>query len=227
MLARWQDDCGEDHDVAQFIGAAEDVGAIGELGRQVLQSALNVWAQLYAAEGSLVPRVSVNVSPVELADAAFAGRVCSMLAAAAVPPSALQIELTDTISPPQIAYVRQTISRMRETGIRVALDGFGSHSANLRSLSDLDIDVVKVDGVMTLAALEGTRSMNLLRSVLDLSGLLGVEVIAKGVETAEQHQLLMLLGCRFGQGFLYSPPLQECEVHPHFALPATRAPLLM
>jgi EAL domain-containing protein (putative c-di-GMP-specific phosphodiesterase class I) len=223
VLARWQDDCGANHDAAQFIGAAEDTGVIGALGSQVLQSALELAAGLCRVEGSFVPRLSVNVSTFELADLAFVDRVSSMLAAASVPPCALQLEFTDTVAALQAKYVGLTISRLRATGVRVALDGFGANSANLRSLSDLDVDVVKLDPVMSFDALSGSRPMDLLRCVIELSGQLGVEVIAKGIETIEQHELLLQLGCRYGQGFLYSPPRPASELKLGYALPPAPA----
>jgi len=132
--------------------------------------------------------------------------VTSMLTAASIPPEMLQFEITDGIAPLQADYVAVNLSRLRDCGVRFALDGFGSRSANLLNLRDLDIDVIKLDPAMSRDALDGSRSMNVLRSILSLAGQLGIEVIAKGIETVQQHELLLQIGCRYGQGYLYSPP---------------------
>jgi EAL domain-containing protein (putative c-di-GMP-specific phosphodiesterase class I)/GGDEF domain-containing protein len=218
-LARWRDEQGGDHNAGQFIGVAGDTGVIGELGTQVLESAVALAVGLAHSLGTGAPRVSVNVSASELVDLAFAERVTSMLAAAAIAPGMLQFELTDVIAPLQAEYVGLTIRRLREAGIRFALDGFGSHSANLLNLRDLDIDVVKLDPSMSLGVVDGSRSMNMLRSVLALAGQIGIEVIAKGIETLDQHELLLRVGCRYGQGYLYSPPRPVDELQPTYPLP--------
>ena len=90
---------------------------------------------------------------------------------------------------------------------RFALDGFGGQSANLVSLRDFAIDVVKLDCGLVYDALLSARSLSLLVAILGLAEQIGVEVIAKGIETMAQHELLLHVGCRYAQGFLYSPPL--------------------
>jgi EAL domain-containing protein (putative c-di-GMP-specific phosphodiesterase class I) len=99
------------------------------------------------------------------------------------------------------------MSRLGGTGVRFALDGFGGQSANLVSLRDFAIDVVKLDSGLIHDALLTARSRSLLVAILGLADQIGVEVIAKGIETMAQHELLVAVGCRFAQGFLYSPPL--------------------
>jgi len=99
------------------------------------------------------------------------------------------------------------MGRLRGVGVRFALDGFGGQSANLVSLRDFAIDVVKLDSGLIHDALRTARSRSLLVAILGLAEQIDVEVIAKGIETMAQHELLIDVGCRFAQGFLYSPPL--------------------
>jgi EAL domain-containing protein (putative c-di-GMP-specific phosphodiesterase class I) len=119
----------------------------------------------------------------------------------------LQFELADSVSVEQADYVRLNMTRLRSIGVRFALDGFGGRSANLVSLRDFAIDAVKLDCGLIHDALVDERSLSLLSAVLKLAEQIGVEVIAKGIETMNQHELLLHVGCRFAQGFLYSPPL--------------------
>lgn len=207
-LARWQDERGDHHLAAHFIPVAEDTGVLREVGSQMLGSALRLFAHASAVlHRSEWPRVSVNVSASELADPAFADKVGARLIAASMPADMLQFELADSVGPEQADYVRLNMNRLRSTGVRFALDGFGGVSANLVSLRDFAIDVVKLDRGLVHNALCDSRSLSLLDAVMRLAEQIGVEVVAKGIETMEQHELLLNLGCRFGQGFLYSPPL--------------------
>ena len=154
-----------------------------------------------------LPRISINVTASELADINFADRVTTAIAAASMPAARLQFELADSVSVEQTEYVRCNISRLHSIGVRFALDGFGGRSANLASLRELAIDVVKLDSGLINDALTDSRSLSLLSAILKLAEQIGVEVIAKGIETMDQHDLLLHVGCRFAQGFLYSPPL--------------------
>jgi EAL domain-containing protein (putative c-di-GMP-specific phosphodiesterase class I) len=207
-LARWQDERGDHHLAAHFIPVAEDTGVMREVGSQMLGSALQLFARMSGMlNRSQVPRVSVNVSASELADPAFADRVGARLIVASMPADMLQFELADSVGAEQAEYVRQNMRRLRSTGVRFALDGFGGVSANLVSLRDFDVDVVKLDRGLVNDALGDSRSLSLLQAIMTLASQIGLEVVAKGIETMEQHELLLDVGCRFGQGFLYSPPL--------------------
>jgi predicted signal transduction protein with EAL and GGDEF domain len=225
-LARWLDDEGNHHLAAHFIGVAEDTGVVRDVGVQILRSALELATHLSNVLGrATLPRVSVNVAASELADVSFADRVIVELTAAEVPADLLQFELTDSVGPEQADYVRSTITQLRRTGVRFALDGFGGQSANLLSLTDFEFDVVKLDRRLIHDALGDPRSLSLLRAVMGLAEQLGVEVIAKGIETTGQHQLLLEVGCRFGEGFLYSPPLpmEKLEIGAQFHVGAMLA----
>jgi EAL domain-containing protein (putative c-di-GMP-specific phosphodiesterase class I)/PAS domain-containing protein len=207
-LARWEDDDGASHLAAHFIGVAEDTGVVREVGSQILGSALELWAQMSRVlDRASMPRVSVNVTASELADVTFTDNVNATLAAGSMPANMLQIELTDSVGAEQTEYVQLNMSRLRSTGVRFVLDGFGGHSANLMTLRDFAIDVVKLDSGLVHDALLSTRSLSMLVAILGLAEQIGVEVIAKGIETMVQHELLVSVGCRYAQGFLYSPPL--------------------
>ena len=207
-LARWEDDSGQHHLAAHFIGVAEDTGVVREVGRQMLSSALELSAAMSRTlDPANLPRVSINVTASELADVNFADKVTTTLAAESMPAARVQFELAESVSVEQAEYVRLNISRLQSIGVRFALDGFGGRSANLASLREFAIDVVKLDCGLIHDAITNLRSRSLLSAILNLAEQIGVEVIAKGIETREQHDLLLHVGCRYAQGFLYSPPL--------------------
>ncbi len=207
-LARWEDDRGQHHLAAHFIGVAEDTGVVREVGRQMLSSALELSAAMSRTlDPANLPRVSINVTASELADVNFADKVTTALAAESMPAARVQFELAESVSVEQAEYVRLNISRLQSIGVRFALDGFGGRSANLASLREFAIDVVKLDCGLIHDAITNLRSRSLLSAILNLAEQIGVEVIAKGIETREQHDLLLHVGCRYAQGFLYSPPL--------------------
>ena len=225
-LARWKDDAGDSHLAAHFIAVAEDTGVVGEVGSQILASALELWAQMSTIlDQASLPRVSVNVMASELAEVTFFDKVNATLATGSMPANMLQFELTDSVGPEQAHYVQLNMNRLRNAGVRFALDGFGGQSANLVSLRDLAIDVVKLDCGLVHDALLGARSLSLLVAIMGLAEQIGVEVIAKGIETLAQHELLLDVGCRFAQGFLYSPPLPlaKLEIGAHFHIGAAMA----
>ena len=225
-LARWQDERGDHHLAAHFIPVAEDTGVLREVGSQMLGSAIQLFARASAVlDRSKLPRVSVNVSASELADPSFADKVGARLIVASMPADMLQFELADSVGPEQADYVRQNMCRLRSSGVRFALDGFGGVSANLVSLRDFDVDLVKLDRGLVNDALADSRSLSLLDAIMGLAEQIGVEVVAKGVETMEQHELLREVGCRFGQGFLYSPPLPAAllDFHSQFNVGAALA----
>jgi predicted signal transduction protein with EAL and GGDEF domain len=160
-LARWEDDAGVSHLAAHFIGVAEDTGVVREVGRQILGSALELWAQMSKVlDRASLPRISVNVTASELADVTFADKVSATLAAGSMPANMLQFELTDSVGAEQAEYVQLNMSRLRSAGVRFALDGFGGQSANLVSLRDFAIDVVKLDSGLVHDALLSARSLS-------------------------------------------------------------------
>ena len=200
-LARWEDDRGEHHLAAHFIGVAEDTGVVRE-GREA-DPALrgrSVHPDGPRARSRESASRLVNVSASELADAGFADKVTAALTAASMAPATLQFELADSVSVEQADYVRLNMSRLKSIGVRFALDGFGGRSANLVSLRDFDIDVVKLDCGLINDALVEERSLSLLSAILKLAEQIGVEVIAKGIETMAQHELLLQVGCRYVEG---------------------------
>ena len=178
----------------------------GLLGDWVLREAVQ-----FAATAGL-PWIAVNVSPLQLRDAGFSAHVLQILDAADVPPSRLQLEITESVLLENSDTTRAVLSELRAAGIRVALDDFGTGYSSINYLRRHAIDKLKIDRsfVRLLGMSEGSSAI--VKARVDLASAMQVRVTAEGVETAEQRDLLIQMGCDELQGFLLSPPLGEDEM---------------
>jgi EAL domain-containing protein (putative c-di-GMP-specific phosphodiesterase class I) len=148
--------------------------------------------------------VSVNVSPCELDDPDFASRVLQAVARHGLDPRRLVVELTETAlvqGPRQLAQV----AALREAGVAVALDDFGSGYAGLLALRSVPVDRIKLDREFTLH-LSDPHTASIVGAIVALAQSLGVMLVAEGVETAEVAQQLQRLGVRYGQGWHLGRP---------------------
>jgi diguanylate cyclase (GGDEF)-like protein/PAS domain S-box-containing protein len=194
----------------EFIPLAEENGLIVEIGAWVLETALAQVA-IWRAQGHEVD-VSVNISPRQLTEG-IAAMVSSKLEHAGVSPETLCLEVTETavLSDPDGAAAR--LAELRALGVRIAFDDFGTGYSSLRHLSQLPVDVIKLDRTF-VNALNGEgprRDRAILIAVTSAARELGVSVIAEGVEDVEQLAELQRAGCSYAQGFLFAdarPPAQ-------------------
>ena len=203
-LLRWTHEEWGQISPAEFIPLAEENGLIVPLGAWVLGSALRQLAR-WRADGSDVG-VSVNISPRQLADEGVGAMVAAALADADVPPSALCLEVTETavLSEPIRAATR--LAELRELGVRIAFDDFGTGYSSLRHLSQLPVDVIKLDRtfVSALNRPDAYRDRAILIAVTTAARELAINVIAEGVEDTEQLAELRRAGCGYAQGYLFS-----------------------
>jgi diguanylate cyclase (GGDEF)-like protein/PAS domain S-box-containing protein len=214
----------------QFISLAEETGLIVPLGAWVLRQALSdmvAWRQglppaLRTADAAALPEtrapdtlapevaaphVSVNVSARQFRDPGFAGSVRQALQAAALPPSALLLELTESLLLGGNDRVRADLAELKEIGVRLAIDDFGTGYSSLGYLLELPIDVLKIDKTFVTGIASSQRQHALVEGIVRLARTLEVEVIAEGIESGVERELLAGMGCQFGQGYLLSVPV--------------------
>ena len=188
----------------EFIPLAEGNGLIVQIGTWVLGTALRQLAEWRAGGADL--SVSVNISPRQLADEGVGATVATLLAEARVPASALCLEVTETavLSEPIRAATR--LAELRALGVRIAFDDFGTGYSSLRHLSQLPVDVIKLDRtfVSALNRPDAHRDRAILIAVTTAARELAISVIAEGVEDTEQLAELHRAGCGFAQGYLFS-----------------------
>jgi diguanylate cyclase (GGDEF)-like protein len=206
-LLRWKNPVLGSVSPGEFIPVAEEMGVIVEIGEWVLRQACADGAAWLQA-GCELPRISVNVSPVQLARADFVERVESVLAASGFPSSLLEMEVTETALMRDLDGVIGRIERLRNLGIRFAIDDFGTGYSSLSQLHQLPVDSVKIDrsfvkDIGDSANISGT----VIQGIIGLAHNLRLRVVAEGVETEQQLSLLKSFGCGCNQGFYLHRPM--------------------
>ena len=204
-LVRWDHPVHGELSPAHFVAIAEERGMTSLLGDWVLSEVAG-----FATTADL-PWIAFNVSPLQLRDAGFADHVLGVLRAAGVPPARIQIEIVESALLENSQTTRAVLSALRGAGIRIALDDFGTGYSSINYLKRHIIDKLKIDRsfVRTLGTAEGRA---IVRAIVELAAALKVKVTAEGVETPEQRDLLVKMGCDELQGFLLSPPLEGREI---------------
>jgi diguanylate cyclase (GGDEF)-like protein len=187
-----------------FVPVAEQAGIINELGVWVLRHAARDAAAWHAATGL---NVAVNVSASQLTDPGLTDAVLDALADAELPGNALSLELTETAYTSASDAAVAALQAVRERGVRIALDDFGSGYSSLERVRRFPVDVIKIDRSSVVALPNGERDVTIVRAIIELAHALGVPVVAEGVEVMEEHDALVRLGCDLAQGFLYARPL--------------------
>ncbi|HEY0411516.1 MAG TPA: EAL domain-containing protein [Allosphingosinicella sp.] len=187
----------------QFIPVAEQINVIEEISDALLARAAGE-AKKWA--GSV--RLSFNVSAVQLCTAGSSERILAVLQAAGMDPGRLQVEVTETALLVDFEVARRNLQALRAAGSRIVLDDFGAGHASISYLREMQFDGIKLDGSLVAPVADSLRARRLLKGVLDLCASMGLPCVAEHIETPEQLELLRELGCRDGQGFILSPPLQ-------------------
>jgi PAS domain S-box-containing protein len=202
VLARWQHESFGIVLPGAFIATAEQEGLIGELTAMLMGKA-------FTAAGVLPdPQwLAINISPHLLRDLALPKRIREAAEATAFPLNRVVIEITESALVENLEHA-QTISReLKAQGCRLALDDFGTGYSSLLHLQSLPFDELKVDRSFVGSMTERRESRKIVSAVVGLGQSLGLETIAEGVETEEQAEMLLLLGCEMGQGWLFGRPV--------------------
>jgi EAL domain-containing protein (putative c-di-GMP-specific phosphodiesterase class I) len=195
----------------EFIGAAEDKGLIVPLGRWVLGEAcrqLQTWQDGASAAEPLF--VCVNLSARQFLDPRLLAEVEAAVTGAGLPPGSLKLELTESTVMRDAQAAAALLRRLRTLGIQIYLDDFGTGYSSLSHLHQLPLDGLKIDR----SFVRGTIDAAVVQTILTLAQSLGVGVVAEGIEEAGQLAALRDMGCRLGQGFLFSRPLEPASVVP-------------
>jgi len=190
---------------ADFLPVAERSGVIDRLGAMVLEQACRTAAGWPRPSSRTSYFVSVNVTAGQLRDSAAAEQMLAILADSKLPAGSLILEVTSSVGA-DAEQVARNVAALREAGVRVALDDFGS-ATSLRDLKQLGIDFVKLDREFVVDVDGPPADSAFALAVLRLAEARGAEAVAKGIESREQAWRLAELGCRYGQGYFFSKPL--------------------
>ena len=195
-----------------FVDVAEQRGLIEEIGGEVLRQAIHDASRWQAsARSSRAPFVSVNVSPWQLRSNALVDLVARELQASTLPPEALHLELTETAVIGDEPRARGALASLRELGVRVWLDDFGTGFSGLSHLRRMAVDGVKIDRSFIADVLDDPDDLALATAIISMAHSLGMSVVAEGVEQEGQYALLRERGCDLAQGFLLGYPLEAAE----------------
>lgn len=205
-LLRWVRPGGEVVMPNDFIPLAERSSLIRKLGLWVLRTGCRRALQWPGV------RLAVNMSPIQLQDAAFVEDVRDVLAETGYPGEMLELELTETAALADVVNARRDMVALRQEGVRLALDDFGTGYSGLIYLRRLPIDKIKIDREFLMSLTESGDASILVRSIVQLGRDLGITVTAEGVEDVEAQAILAEAGCHELQGFLFARPLPASEV---------------
>ena len=187
----------------QFIGLAEEIGKIMEIGEEVLRkacAAATAWSSPY-------PFVGVNVSPLQLEDPTFPITVARILGETGLSPNRLELEITENALPRDSEVAMRRISALRDLGVGVAIDDFGTGYSSLALLSKLSFTRLKIDRSFISGSAASQQGAPILDMIIDLAQNLGLSITAEGIETFDQAQMVINKGVDIGQGFYFSKPL--------------------
>lgn len=204
-LIRWHDVDGRLVPPDEFIPFAETTGMIREVTIYALRVAANELAQ-WAKQGVTV-RVAVNVSVLDLGTPEFAEMVFGILRDHSVPPKQLALEVTESALIRSTAEVSETLSRLREGGIRLSVDDYGTGQSTLSYLKHLPVHELKIDKSFVLTMARNDSEQIMVRSTINLAHELGLQVVAEGIEDLETLEILRDLGCDYAQGYYISKPI--------------------
>jgi len=206
MLARWNSSkfglIGPD----VFIPIAEEIGVIAELSESVISQAL-----ADAREWNPELTLAVNISPLQLRDPWFAQKLLKMLISANFPPERLEVEITETNLHEDITLVRSLMASMKNQGIRVSIDDFGTGFTSINQLRELPFDRIKIDRGFVTTLIDRKDNAAIVDAIATLGQGLGMTVTAEGIETEEILERLRTYGNIRGQGFLYGQPQSAAE----------------
>jgi EAL domain-containing protein (putative c-di-GMP-specific phosphodiesterase class I) len=193
----------------QFIPYAEDIGLIKEIGSWVIRSScrqLNNWQNEFPENKSLA--VSVNVSPKQLEDQDLVNVVRSILKELNLANGSLILEITESSMIQNTREAAKIIKDLRQMGVRISLDDFGVGYSWLNGLGDFPFDSIKLDRKFVWNMLSNSKDSTIIKKILELGLKLNIEIVAEGIETAVQRDLLKGMNCKLGQGFFYSMPVR-------------------
>lgn len=196
----------------EFLAVAEETGLIVPLGRWTLERAccqLRTWQGRHPAAARL--RMHVNLSAREVARSTLWEKVDAALRESGLEGERLVLEITETTLMERAETVLRTLGALRSRGVHLCVDDFGTGYSSLSYLRRFPVEILKIDRSF-VGGTHGRTDVEIVRAILALGESLRTEVVAEGIETEEQAHVLRSLGCRYGQGYLFSPPLEAREV---------------
>ena len=156
--------------------------------------------------------MAVNISAKQFAQADLVDQIGHILRESGLAPGNLKLELTESVTMRDEERTTRILSQLRALGVRLCIDDFGTGYSSLSYLRRFALDLLKIDRSFVSEMLGNSESLEIVKTILSLGTNLGMEVVAEGVETAEQANLLKSIGCEYAQGYLFATPLDSARV---------------
>lgn len=223
-LVRWRHPSGKLLSPDAFIDLAEESTLVCEIGLEVLRQACQTLRHWSTDPRTQALRMAVNISPVQLLDDTLIPSVSSIVRAAAIDPTLLEFELTESALAIDTAALIARMEALASTGASWALDDFGTGYSSLATLRTLPVRKLKIDRQFLMEATRQESAQQLLGKIIEISQVMGLSALVEGVETSEQRELLIGLGCDHFQGYLFASPMPGSELDEWLAtqkLPST------
>jgi EAL domain-containing protein (putative c-di-GMP-specific phosphodiesterase class I) len=203
-----------------FIPLAEESGLIlpiGDWGLSQACSQIQEWCLQDPRSATL--RVCVNLSARQFSREGLADHVEALLLQTGISSRQLGLEMTESSLIPNVTTAQQVLGSLRRLGVSLLMDDFGTGYSSLNHLHSFPFDALKIDRSFVGRITQSEQSLQIVRTIIELARVLGMDVVAEGIETVEQYQILLKLGCRFGQGFLFGRPMTAEAIAELLALP--------
>jgi EAL domain-containing protein (putative c-di-GMP-specific phosphodiesterase class I) len=213
-LVRWRHPAHGIISPADFIPVAEECGLIVRIGRQVLQESCRQLAEWNALMPGRSLAMTVNVSPRQIAEPAFIDELCQVLRQTGVDPAALCLEITETVMMSATEDVVALLNRIKQLGVYIAIDDFGTEHSSLSRLREMPAEVLKIDRSFIDGLSSEPGDTAIVSSILSLAYAMGKHTIAEGVEKREQAAMLLRMGCEVAQGYFFSRPVAAERIAP-------------
>lgn len=210
-LIRWKKEDGTIIYPDSFIPIAEKCGLIKNLTKWVITESCRQLKQWENTSLANIP-ISVNISAIDVADNGFVDSTLSILEAYDTPGHLINLELTESVFFDDIDTVNYKLEKLHNNNITISLDDFGTGYSSLSYLQDLQIDYLKIDKSFIMGMSNNKKSLAIVKSIIDMGKNLGLTVIAEGVETLEDKEILIKADCHIAQGYLYSRPIEASQL---------------
>jgi diguanylate cyclase (GGDEF)-like protein/PAS domain S-box-containing protein len=193
-----------------FIPVAEETGMIVQIGEWVLREAcqqMHRWQMLFPSDPPIF--MCVNLSVKQFSQKDLIERVAIILEDTQLAPSTLKLEITESAVMENVETATRMLEQLRDLGVQLAMDDFGTGYSSLSNLHRFPINTLKIDRSFITRMVENSENAEIVRTISGLAQNLGMNVVAEGVETHEQLEILRGLNCEFGQGYLFSKPVDS------------------
>lgn len=212
VLVRWQHPTRGLISPLKFIPIAEDTGLICQIGHWILHEACRQLHAWNISRAGMPPfKMSINVSGRQFQEQDFVHQVKQVLLDTRVDPTHVELEITESVMLRDFDKSLSTLTSLRDLGVRIAIDDFGTGYSSMSYLSRLPIDKLKIDRSF-ITALTEEHGEHIVRAIIAMAKNLGLIVTSEGIENRNQQDVLRLMGCELGQGYLYARPLSVPEV---------------